>query len=94
MNTLPADDQPPTPRGTPLSPGDHLYFAVIGGIGVLCLIAQALVFAGGYTNLGLGMIGALFTGIWAYAIGADATDRHTNTRTPTRPEGPPGWRTP
>lgn len=77
MSVLPPEDRPPI-RERAQSGQDWWYFAVIGAVGVLGLVFQALVFAQGRDDVWLGVIGGALVGIWMAAMKADSTDWQAN----------------
>ncbi len=75
--TLPPDDRPPA-RAQAQTSGDWLYFALIGAIGVLILVAQAFMILNGRDDVIVGGIGAAVIALWLYANTQDVTQWQAN----------------
>ena len=79
---LPPEDRPPGPDPRALASRDRLdfaLFAVIGALGVLGLVFQAVVMANGRDDVWLGVIGGALCGIWVAANKADTSKWQANT---------------
>lgn len=75
VTVLPPEDQPPAGA----QPNDEWwYFGVIGGMGLLCLLAQAFVFTQNRDDWWVGLVGAALVSLWLYANTQDTTKWQAN----------------